>query len=586
MKVSGITHVRHFQNPSLSEESQEEPHVFWLPKDQGGADGGADREATCEMDGEADGEADCEALASTQTKQRSKSNERSMFIAAYIILLLSVTALAVAVTKYIQVSKNSNASNGASPDVASVSEQKVARPPEYRGDLEAILQTISKSSSFLEPSSPQAQALNWLVFDDQVLTEKDLSLEDPYTVYQRYSLIVLFFATNGELWEGIPWATIPDVDECDFVGIDCDRNGQVVLMDMTLRMLRGRLPDEMGSLTKLTSVTFKSNVLEGSIPSFFFQQLTELGKYGYAHNSLEKHSQRTNILSLVCDHRRLDYLSSPVLCFVYRCLVDFLDLSANGFTSTLSSEMANLSNLKFLGLDQLVGLSGTLPDSFKSLSRLQEFYLRNTQISGKFFEIATHWSDLKNLDLSQTQITGTIPTTIGLFSNMERMSFDDSKIDMTNIPSEIGLLTNLRKLSLWSNAGDGGIIPTEFGNLLALNSAHIRGSNFTGPIPSELGRLTDIENLTLEGGGLTGSVPSEIGLLTKLTELSLFGNELEGTLPAGLGNIKGLKRLGIHFNELYGSIPSGLCNDYVEIEYDCTITECDCCRNYCRLNEG
>jgi hypothetical protein len=37
------------------------------------------------------------------------------------------------------------------------------------------------------------------------------------------------------------------------------------------------LPDDVGLLTQLTSINLRSNILEGSIPSFFFENLTKLG---------------------------------------------------------------------------------------------------------------------------------------------------------------------------------------------------------------------------------------------------------------------------------------------------------------------
>jgi hypothetical protein len=262
---------------------------------------------------------DDETPIEAQWKQRSSqgNNDRFMFISAYIILLLSVIGLVVAVTKYVQVTKNNNASTHVPPASTSI-DGKVPKYPEYRNDLESTLQIISMSSSFLESSSPQAKALDWLAFDDQILVENDLKQEDPYAIYQRYSLIVLFFATNGELWDGTPWTTLSDVHECDFPGIDCDDNRQVVLMDMSFRKLRGRLPDEMGALTKLTRVSLKLNSLEGTIPSFFYHQLTNLSTSSEGLSQLMVAAETRTCLS---------FFSTPAMkLYVLNCVLLRLSL--------------------------------------------------------------------------------------------------------------------------------------------------------------------------------------------------------------------------------------------------------------------
>lgn len=157
----------------------------------------------------------------------------------------------------------------------------------------------------------------------------------------------------------------------------------------------------------------------------------------------------------------------------------------------------------------------------------------------------------------------------------------NSAIDATNLPSEIGLISTLKEFLVWSMTMDGGTIPTEFQNCEKLEVLSIQGSNFAGEIPTELGKLTMLQHLVLEGGSLSGPVPSELGLLTNLKWLSIALNNLTGQLPDELGNLKQLSMLEVHYNDLDGSIPRGVCNDYINIERSCTITECECCRIPC-----
>jgi hypothetical protein len=142
-------------------------------------------------------------------------------------------------------------------------------------DLTVMLNQVSDPVAFLDPKSPQSQALDWLVFED-LLLESALD----YNVLQRYALIVLAFATNADIWRGIEaWYKLPDKHECTFVGVDCNADLEVTGISLSIRKLTGRLPDEIGLLTTLTSLDISRNSLEGKIPASVFEKLTKLGTF-------------------------------------------------------------------------------------------------------------------------------------------------------------------------------------------------------------------------------------------------------------------------------------------------------------------
>ena len=103
------------------------------------------------------------------------------------------------------------------------------------------------------------------------------------------------------------------------------------------------------------------------------------------------------------------------------------------------------------------------------------------------------------------------------------------------IPSEIGILTNLTHLYLYSN-------------------------QFTGQIPEEIGNLTNLETLSLGDNQLTGEIPSEIGDLTNLTSLDLSDNQFTGLIPSEIGQLTNLTGLYLSDNQLTGLIPEEICN--------------------------
>jgi hypothetical protein len=158
----------------------------------------------------------------------------------------------------------------ASTSVATVSHEA---PSAARSDLDRrrfitfriSLARVSEPSVFVNPTSPQSQALKWLVYQDKtikipdgfhqdsVMNTSQLSFPDDFRwkLVQRYSLMVLYFSTSGDAWRGIvPWEDLVDTDEChsDFQGIGCDEvSGRVTTVALGYRTLGGRIPDEIGT---------------------------------------------------------------------------------------------------------------------------------------------------------------------------------------------------------------------------------------------------------------------------------------------------------------------------------------------------
>jgi hypothetical protein len=244
-----------------------------------------------------------------QSENGGKNRDKGgpLFITLYALLLLSIAGLVFAVTKYMQVPRNTLpllssqdedttsgvvASNGLGTVAAAVPDQD---PDAYRSDIEYIVSTEIDddcSTNFLEGA--QKMAIDWLVYEDNVLTSTNIramvesmdsntigsgDLVPNFPLVQRYAMMVLFFGTSGELWSDASWSEMVDIPECMFMGVDCDLEGQAVVLDLSFRKLRGRLPEEVGMLTKLESLSFLSNSLEGTIPSFIYNKLTNLSMF-------------------------------------------------------------------------------------------------------------------------------------------------------------------------------------------------------------------------------------------------------------------------------------------------------------------
>lgn len=79
--------------------------------------------------------------------------------------------------------------------------------------------------------------------------------------------------------------------------------------------------------------------------------------------------------------------------------------------------------------------------------------------------------------------------------------------------------------------GLSGSIPSSLGELSNLERLYLDKNKLTGRIPDALGDLSILRVLWLEGNGLTGPIPSSFGELSNLAVLVLDENKLTGRNP-------------------------------------------------------
>jgi hypothetical protein len=89
--------------------------------------------------------------------------------------------------------------------------------------------------------------------------------------------------------------------------------------------------------------------------------------------------------------------------------------------------------------------TGTIPKEYRSLHQLQLFHVQDTTLTGPFFDIFGHqWKQLQSLNIDNTQLTGTIPSSVVLtWSNtLMNLQFGKSLLHGT-YPMELNTLTKL-----------------------------------------------------------------------------------------------------------------------------------------------
>jgi hypothetical protein len=159
-----------------------------------------------------------------------------------------------------------------------------------------------------------------------------------------------------------------------------------------------------------------------------------------------------------------------------------------------------------------------------------------------------------------------------------------------SLPSELGVASNLEALIL-TEIGESritGTIPTEYGTFKKLKYAVFDGLNrIEGSLPTELGKWGELTFLTLKDlGNLSSTIPTEWGRMSSLQNLQILSTNIQGTIPTELGKCSLLRGMVVVDTQLSGSVPAELCSlrqfAMHKLETDCSngpiICESpDCC---------
>ena len=235
----------------------------------------------------------------------------------------------------------------------------------------------------------------------------------------------------------------------------CDT--QTITDGLLTKGLHGSIPDELGKLANLQSLSLQGNRLTGSIPD-------ELGS--------------------------LTALENLWLQGNYR-----LDPGDDAATDD----------------DEIVGgLDGSIPAELGSLTALEYLSLAKNDLSGAIPETLGDLNNLIWLYLSENNLDGSIPATLSNLGNLERLHLEKQRGDKLtgNIP-DLRSLENLEELYLNGNKLDGEI-PSSITSLGALEKLYLQNNKLTGSIPDDLRNLRDVNVVDLRGNEFSGCISNRV----------------------------------------------------------------------------
>ena len=346
-------------------------------------------------------------------------------------------------------------------------------------------------------------------------------------------------------------------------------------------------PLNWAGMTSLEYLLVNNNGLTGTIPAADLDDLTSLKGLNLSWNRLSgtipaDFGNMTGLVGLYLNRNQLSG-SVPGALGTMTSLQE-LHLNNNGLTGAIPADLNTMSSLQELHLHNN-RLSGAIPDALGSMAALQELRLENnglttfpvfaktTGISGSIPGALCNLTTLRTLDVSNNQVTGSIPGCLGNMPNLEFVAaygngLRDGLGALRNndhpglsgaIPAQLGNSRSLKTLALEDNSLTGAI-PEQLGNISSLETLNLYRNRLTGGIPSELGRLTNLKHLRLRVNLLTGGIPTELGNLRNMEVLLLNDNQLTGSIPGSLANMTELRWLWLQNNQLTGEIPDEFAN--------------------------
>ena len=407
--------------------------------------------------------------------------------------------------------------------------------------LRDTFRQYSDPSTFLVPDSPQSRALTWFwtFSQDPTLWEAE---EHSSRLIQRYALIILTFSCSGDAWFNADMLDIiASQHECSWPYVTCDKNHNVTGIDLNTKDLTGSLPEEIGALTNLRFLRAAGNRLEGNLlPLSVYGKLTGLEELELGVNAIS-----SSIPS------EIGLLSDSLI---------IIDFAVNFITGKIPEELKRLSKLNFIDVSSNYELQGAIFDFIPFWPNLEELYIGETKFSGSLAPgtIELHMTNLIGLDVRTLPQYPSIPTTIGLMTNLSQLRFGS-----------------------WSDSLSPmqGTIPTEIGLLQHLTSFMIEQTQITGTIPTEVALLSNMTQFVVVNSQLSSTIPSDMIMLSNLHEFALAGNRLTGTVPSELGLLTNLITFYIERNELM-VIPYQLCHAGLDVSYSCNQV-CTCCSAVC-----
>ncbi|WKA04216.1 hypothetical protein VitviT2T_022273 [Vitis vinifera] len=316
-------------------------------------------------------------------------------------------------------------------------------------------------------------------------------------------------------------------------------------LDLSMNYFGGlKIPKFIGSFKRLRYLNLSGASFGGTIPPHL-GNLSSLLYLDLNSYSLESVENDLHWLSGLSSLRHLDLGN-----------IDFSKAAA--YWHRAVSSLSSLLELRLPGC----GLSSLpdLPLPFGNVTSLSMLDLSNNGFSSSIPHWLFNFSSLAYLDLNSNNLQGSVPDGFGFLISLKYIDLSSNLFIGGHLPGNLGKLCNLRTLKLSFNSISGEITGFMDGLSECVNGSSLESldlgfnDNLGGFLPDALGHLKNLKSLRLWSNSFVGSIPNSIGNLSSLKEFYISENQMNGIIPESVGQLSALVAVDVSENPWVGVI--------------------------------
>ncbi|XBJ28164.1 hypothetical protein VPH35_005313 [Triticum aestivum] len=293
------------------------------------------------------------------------------------------------------------------------------------------------------------------------------------------------------------------------------------------------IPDTLTSLCSLRIFELAYNDVQGDVTEF----IERLPKCSWSRLQ-ELHLGHNNITGSLSDW--ISHMTS----------LSTLDLSFNKLIGPLTTAIGMLSNLIYLniGYNQMDGL--ITQEHFSKLTELQELHLSGNSFTMKLNSDWIPPRRLLTLGLRSCYLGPRFPQWLKSPKNISYLYMSNASIADT-MPDWFWTVFRKADVLDLSNNNISGTLPATLGQM-DTSFLDLSSNQFIGPVEQLPQNITTLD---LSRNSLSGALPLNVRWPLLIDRLLLFDNHFTGTIPASLCQMKLLTLLDIRNNMITGQFP-------------------------------
>jgi hypothetical protein len=172
------------------------------------------------------------------------------------------------------------------------------------------------------------------------------------------------------------------------------------------------------------------------------------------------------------------------------------------------------------------GLSGSVSSAIAALSTVRVVNLNDNALTGSIPDLSA-LTAITDLLWHKNRLTGTLPSTLALLSQLRRLTFDQNNITST-IPAEFERLTSLELFNGFENQ----LVGTVPNLAPSLKSLWLARNNLSGSLPSSISQMKSLTLLAVDQNPLLSGTLPDLSSLTALDKLIVYETRLSGIVPS------------------------------------------------------